>query len=237
MRLKCGVAQAAFFGGVADEGSFYQHAGYIGRFEYGKARLLHARFVQAVDFADFGQQGAAELQAVAHLGGGAHVEQGALHGGIAAVDVDAAYQVGLVFFGGKPACGGAAGAVLAQGIDAGAVGLRGDEGIGMDADKQVGLHAPRFLHAGLQGHEVVAIAREVGTHGAACGAAGVDAVAQEAGNAQHDVFFARAAGADGAWVFAAVAWVERDDDEFVALGCSGAYACSCGCFGGFGCCG
>ena len=85
----------------------------------------------------------------------------------------------------------------------------------MDADKQVSLHALGFLHAGAQRHKVVAIARQVGTHRVAADAGGVDAGAQQVGNFQYHVFLARAVGADGAWVFAAVAGVQRNDDQAV----------------------
>jgi hypothetical protein len=44
----------------------------------------------------------------------------------------------------------------------------------------------------------------------------VDAITQAVGDLQHHVLLARAAAAYGAGVFAAVAWVERDNDQ--ALG-------------------
>ena len=75
----------------------------------------------------------------------------------------------------------------------------------------------------LQRHEEVGVAREEGAHRVAVDAGGVDAVAQPVRDLQHHVFLARAARADGARVLAAVAGVERDDDDPVgAARCRGA---------------
>ena len=83
----------------------------------------------------------------------------------------------------------------------------------MQADEQVGLHPACLGHALLQGHKEIAVARQVGLHGIALDAAGIDALAQAQGQFQHHIFLARAGRADGARVFAAVARVERDHDQ------------------------
>ena len=79
----------------------------------------------------------------------------------------------------------------------------------MNADEQIRLHAPRFLYPHMQRYEIVAIARKKGAHGAAPDLRVVDALAQQTGNAQRHVFFARAAWANGAGVFAAVTGIDR----------------------------
>ncbi len=142
-------------------------------------------------------------------------------------DVHAADLVGLVLLVGEPARGAAGGAALAQREHAGAARIGRGEGIGMDAHEQVGLHAPRLLHAHAQRHEEVGVAREEGAHRVAVDAAGVDAVAQPVRDLQHDVLLARAVGADGAGVFAAVAGIERDDDDAVGAAGRGAPRCCC----------
>ncbi len=109
-------------------------------------------------------------------------------------------------------------AALAQRKHAGAARAGGEEGVGMDADEQVGLHPPGLLHAHLQRHKKIGVAREEGAHRVAVDGGGVDAVAQQVGHLEHHVFLARAARADGAGVFAAVAGVERDDDQAVGAG-------------------
>ena len=48
---------------------------------------------------------AAELEAVVDLCRGAHVEQGALHAGVFALDVETTDQIGAVFLTRHPACG------------------------------------------------------------------------------------------------------------------------------------
>ena len=83
----------------------------------------------------------------------------------------------------------------------------------MDRDEQVGLHAPRLAHALVQRHEEVGVARQ---HRAHAGQR-VEAVAQLQRDREHHVLLAQAAGADGARVLAAVAGVERDDDQAVDL--------------------
>ncbi|MNT53328.1 hypothetical protein D3C72_1904120 [compost metagenome] len=98
--------------------------------------------------ADLAQQHGAQLQAVVDLRGGAHVQQRALHVLVFGLHVDAAHQIGLVLFVGQPARCRARCTALAQRKYAGAPGGGHRERVGMDADKQVGLHAPRFLHAG-----------------------------------------------------------------------------------------
>ena len=154
------------------------------------------------------------------MGCGAHVQQRALHLLVFGAHVHAAHQVGLVLLVGQPPCRGAGRAALAQGKHACATCAGCGESVGMDAHKQVGLHAPRLLHTGAQGHKVVAIAREKGPHRVAAHGGGVDAIAQQVGHAQHHIFFARARWADGAWVFATVSGVERNDDDAVGL-CGG----------------
>ena len=156
-----------------------------------------------------------------------------------ALHIEATHQVGLVFLVGQPARCRAGCAALAQRKHAGTACSGGGEGIGMDADEQVGLHAPRFFHPRAQGHEVIAVAGQKRAHGVAAHGGGVDAVAQQVGHAQHHVFFARARRADGAGVFTAVAGVQRHDDDAVGLRSCGAPAWAVGgdgrgCRGGLG---
>jgi len=106
---------------------------------------------------------------------------------------------------------------VAERVHAGTGGRRASEGIGVDADEQVGLHAACLLHAHAQGHEEVAVARHVGPHGAAVDRALVDAVAQQLGDLQDHVLLIGALGADGAGVLAAMAGVQRHDDDAVGL--------------------
>jgi hypothetical protein len=99
-------------------------------------------------------------------------------------------------------------AALAQREHAGTLWPRGVEGVGVDADEQVGLHAPRFLYAGVQGHKIVAFAGHDSTHVGAR----IDALAQQQRHLQHHVLLARAAGPDRTRVLAAVARIEHDDE-------------------------
>ena len=216
------AAQFFFFFRVADEGGLDQHAGDVGGFEHGKTGLLDTGFVQLAHAADLAQQAVAQRQAVLDLRCGAHVEQGVLHLSILPAQVHAADVVGLVFFLRHPARRSARGPALAEREHAGALRTRGVEGIGVDADKQVRLHAPGFLHAHMQGHKKVSISRQERPHGAAAHAAGVDALAQHFGDFEDHVFFARAAWANGTRVLAAMARVQRDHDQPVGawwLGC------------------
>ena len=65
----------------------------------------------------------------------------------------------------------------------------------------------------MQRHEEVGVTREIGAHGqlrlAVLDGARIDAFAQAMCQTQHHIFFAGAAGADGAGVFAAMAGVQR----------------------------
>ena len=181
--------------------------------------MFHAGLVQLADPANFAQHGAAQLQAVIDLRGGAHVEQRAFDLGVLGLHIEPANLIRLVFLGCHPARGCAGGAALAQGKHAGPLRPGGKKGIGMQADKQVGLHALGFLHAHMEWHKKVGIAREKGAHGIAIDRRAVDAVAQLVRQAQHHIFLAGAPGANGTRVFATVAGVQRHDDQ--AVGGSG----------------
>ncbi|KAG1249518.1 hypothetical protein G6F68_013283 [Rhizopus microsporus] len=76
----------------------------------------------------------------------------------------------------------------------------------MDRDEQVRVHAAGLLHTHMQRHEVVVVARQVGAHERLA----VDQRLQAPGDAQHHVFFAQAAAADGARIFAAMTRIQRD---------------------------
>ena len=207
------AAQFFFFIRVADEGGFHQHAGNVGGFEDRKTSPLNAGLVQLANAPDLAQQAVAQLQAVLDLRGGAHVEQGPSHLRILAAQIDAADQVGLVFFLCNPLGILAGGTALAECEDARALGSGGVKRVGVDADKQVGLHASGLLHPHMQGHKEVGIARQKRPHGVAAHAAGVDAVTQHLGDLEHHVFLSGAAGANRAGVFTAVARVQRNDDQ------------------------
>ena len=83
--------------------------------------------------------------------------------------------------------------------------MRRDEGIGVNADEQVGLHASRLLHPRVQWHKIIGLAREEGAHRIVADAAAVDAFGQQTGNPQYHVFFSCAAGAYGTGILAAMA--------------------------------
>ena len=174
--------------------------------------------MQATHTANLAQQAAAQLQAVFDLRGRAHVQQCTLHLGVLCAQVDAANQVGFVLFLCHPPGGTARRGALAQGKHTGPTGLWREKCIGMDADKQVGLDATCFLHPHLQRNKKIGIARQVGPHGVACNAAGVDAVAQHFGDFEHHVFFTRATRANGPRVFAAMPGIQRHHDQSLRAG-------------------
>jgi hypothetical protein len=87
----------------------------------------------------------------------------------------------------------------------------------MDRDEEVGLHAPRFLHALGEGHVVVAVAHQHRAHVRLL----VDARLQAAGDGERHVLLLRAVAAARARVLAAVAGVDRHDDQAVDLGRGG----------------
>ena len=95
--------------------------------------------------------------------------------------------------------------------------MRRDEGIGVNADEQVGLHASRLLHPRVQWHKIIGIAREEGAHRIVADAAAVDAFGQQTGNPQYHVFFSCAAGAYGTGILAAMAGIKCHDDQPVGL--------------------
>ena len=132
---------------------------------------------------------------------------------VAGTNIEPADQVCLVLPVGHPARGRAGGAALAQGKDTGTLRPRREEGIGVQADEQVGLHPACLGHPLLQGHKKITVAREVSLQWIALDAARIDALAQTQGQFQHHILFARAGRPDGAWVFAAVARVEGDHDQ------------------------
>ena len=211
-----GRCQLGLFFRVADEGGFDQHAGNVWRFEHGETGLLYAGLVQLGHTANLTQQRGTELETVLDLRGGAHVQQHALHMLVLhAAHIQAADQVSLIFLVGQPARCRAGGAAFAERKHAGAASGGRGEGVGMNADEQVGLHAAGFFHAGGKRHKEVGIARHHGAHGAAANAGVVDALAQQVGHFEHHIFFAQAAGAGSTGVFAAVAWVQHHDDDAV----------------------
>ncbi len=162
----------------------------------------------------------AECQAVVDLRGGAHVQQGALHvAGPCCVHVQATHQVGLVFLVGQPARCRAGCAALAQRKHAGTARGGGGEGVGVDADEQVGLHAPRFFHRACPG------ARSNRRRGSERRASGLPPTvvalmrSRSRWATRSTTSFSRVPrGADGAGVFTAVAGVQRHDDDAVGLG-------------------
>ena len=156
--------------------------------------------------------------------GGAHVKQGMFHLRILGFHIQAANQIRLVFLVRHPARGGARCAALAQRKDAGPLRPGGKKGVGVDADEQVGLDPSRLVDPHMQGHEEVGVACQIGAHGVAVDGGRIDAVAQPVRQTQHHVFFARTTGADGAGIFAAVAGVQRNDDQAVGPGCARAGA-------------
>ena len=74
-----------------------------------------------------------------------------------------------------------------------------------------------FLHPHMQRDKKISVACHVGPHGVALDGGGVDALTQPVRQAQHHGFFMRAAGADGARVFPAVAGVQGNDDQAVGV--------------------
>ena len=165
--------------------------------------------MQAVDAADFAQHGLAQLHAVIDLRRRRQVEQHAGQLLVVVLYVHAADQVGLVFLVGQPARSRRGGALFGQHEDGRAARRRLDERVGVDRDEQVGLHLARLFHAHAQRDEEIGVAREHDAHVRLQFQLGFQAL----GDGQHHVFFAAAAAAHGARVFAAVAGVERDGNH------------------------
>ena len=67
------AAEQLLFGRVGEEGGFHQNGRNIRRAEDGEVGFVNAAFVQLVEFAQFGQDGMAELAAVAQGRGLGHV--------------------------------------------------------------------------------------------------------------------------------------------------------------------
>lgn len=151
-----------------------------------RAKLLLSRICEAVDW----QQ---------HLG----------HLAVAPAQVHAADEVGLVLPVGQPAGRTAAGTAFRQHEDRRAARIRAHEGIGMDRDEQIGLHAACLLHPNCQRHEKIRIPGQERTHIGFL----VQAGAQTLRNRQHHVLFACASFADGARIFAAVAGIDGHGDQ------------------------
>jgi hypothetical protein len=109
--------------------------------------------------ADLGAARRRQLEAVVDLGGGAHVQQRALHA-CQSLSSTLTPPTGRPGFPCWPASARRAGGAAPDSANTLAPRRRGGEGVGMDADEQVGLHAPRLAHARGQGHEEVGVARE-----------------------------------------------------------------------------
>ncbi|KAG0935019.1 hypothetical protein G6F31_015996 [Rhizopus arrhizus] len=174
--------------------------------------------IAAVDLLDLVQEGIADLERIIDLRGGGQVQQHLGHLAVVAAQVDAADQVGRVFLVGHPARLSAGGAALRQREHRRSIGRRLDPGVRMDRDEQVRVHAAGLLHTHMQRHEVVVVARQVGAHERLA----VDQRLQAPGDAQHHVFFAQAAAADGARIFAAMTRIQRDGQHALlaaARGC------------------
>ena len=172
--------------------------------------------MQAPHFAHLAQHGAAHFEAVVDLRRGAHVDERTSDAVVLDLDVDAADLIGGVFFVGHPTGRGTRGAAGAQGVNAGTLGTRAVEGIGVDADEQIGVDPLRFAHTLVQGHKEVAVPRHEGAHGQAIDPGVVDAIAQALGDLEHHVFLIGAARTNGARVFTAMPRVERDHDQPLA---------------------
>src|SRR5690606_6851510 len=95
----------------------------------------------------------------------------------------------------------------------------------MDGDEQVSFNASGFLYAYMQRYEEVVVACHVGAH---IGLR-VDQFFQFAGNCQHYIFFMCATWAAGAWIFATMSGIERNQNGLIAFGGrSGRGCCRCG---------
>src|SRR5579862_508299 len=90
------VAQSQLFVGIRDERRFDEYGRDIGRLEHCEAGLLDGTLVQCADRADAIEHRAPDAKAVVDLGRLGQVEQRSRQQRIAAVEVDAADQVGLV---------------------------------------------------------------------------------------------------------------------------------------------
>ena len=139
--------------------------------------------------------------------------------GIAHLDVQPAHAVGAVFLIGHPARGRARGRSLAEGKHAGAARFGREEGIGVQADEQIGLHPLGFLHPHMQGHKIIGVTRQEGAHRqvAALGFQhrAIDAVAQAQSDFKDHIFFTGPFGADGARVFAPMARIQRHHNHAI----------------------
>ncbi|MNY01470.1 hypothetical protein D3C86_1340020 [compost metagenome] len=173
--------------------------------------------MQLVDAADLAQHGLADLHAVVDLRGGGEVQQHARHLGILVAHIGPADQVGVVFLVGEPTGGRTGRTPLGQREHGRPARLGRQEGIGVDRHEQVGLHAPRLLHAHVQRHEEVRVARH---HRAHIGL-GVDLGAQPVRDLEHHVLLARAGRANGAGVLAAVTGVQGHGQQAAHLELAG----------------
>ena len=78
----------------------------------------------------------------------------------------------------------------------------------MDGNEQVRLDTARLLHTDAQRHEIVVIAGEHRPHPRLV----VEQSLQLPGNGERDVLFVGTAAADRSGVFAAMAWIDHNDD-------------------------
>ena len=137
-----------------------------GAFSTAKPACSTLRLVQLADLADLAEHLAAELQAVLDLRGGAHVEQRAHARARPAPSTltpptrSAAFSLSAIQRAARAArrrsgCSANTLAPRASGVRKASAWMR---------DEQVGLHPPRLLHALVQRHEEVGVARQHGAH-------------------------------------------------------------------------
>ena len=181
-----------------------------GAFSTAKPACSTVALVQRVDRADAVQHVPPDLQAVVDLRGLRQVEQRARQHRVAAVEIDAADQVGGVLLLREPLrrrAGRAAARTARTPTSRAPVGTRNASA--WIETKQVGLHAPRLLHAR---RRAARSSRRRASASRACRARRRCSRLQLARDRQHDVLLERAAAPDRAGILAAVAGVERDGD-------------------------
>ena len=212
------VAQAIFFLGIAQKRCFNENRRHTLGFQNGKFGVFHGRLVQGAEFGQFREHFVPQLNAVAQFCFSEHIDDGAARLRRNIFEDRPADFVGSVLRLSKPACLQGGGATHAQRKDRGAVGLRLDPRIGVNAHEDVRLLLDCHGRAFVQRQEHVLGAGHHGTH-AACA---VDLRFKFLGDGQHHRFFVCFASlADGARILAAVAGIDDDHKCFGFAGLLG----------------
>ncbi len=222
------AAELALLGGIGEVVGFDQHRGNVGGFEDYEGGLLHFGLAHGQGAIHGDEDLLGGGHAVADGGGLGEVEEHGGQGARLVVELDAAFQVGIVLALGQPAGGFARGAARGEDVYRGAGELVIADGVGVDGNEEVRLGTARDDHALAQGNEDVAAACQDGPHAALL----IDSLRQQTGDCERDVLLFGAAAADGAGVLAAMSGIDRHDD--VTAGIDGCVQRTNRCWNGVG---